>query len=189
MCRGSLLYRSCRDFAFAGGFFSGDFLPTNIEEKQSIQLQIPCKNSVAPRVRFHKQSVLPKPPSYVQESSRCGSCPKCALDGPPLRPHRTTPCDFCEAPGEGSRAGVGEGYWGMGVWRALGEASRSGTQLGPDPPLGVLELSGTNIASQNRSDHGGRKRARNQSAAEIAGFFKIASSNRNRLPLAILGAI
>ena len=32
-------------------------------------------------------------------------------------------------------------------------------------------LSGTKIASQNRSDHGGRKRARNDSAAEIAGFF------------------
>ena len=32
-------------------------------------------------------------------------------------------------------------------------------------------LSGTKIASQNRSDHGGRKRARNHSAAEIAGFF------------------
>ena len=32
-------------------------------------------------------------------------------------------------------------------------------------------LSGTNVATQNRSDHGGRKRARNHSAAEIAGFF------------------
>ena len=33
------------------------------------------------------------------------------------------------------------------------------------------DLGGTNIASQNRSDHGGRKRARNHSAAETAGFF------------------
>ena len=32
-------------------------------------------------------------------------------------------------------------------------------------------LSGTKIASQNRGDRGGRKRARNHSAAEIAGFF------------------
>ena len=32
-------------------------------------------------------------------------------------------------------------------------------------------LSGTEIASRNRCDHGGRKRARNHSAAEIAGFF------------------
>ena len=32
-------------------------------------------------------------------------------------------------------------------------------------------LSGTKIASRNRSDHSGRKRARNHSAAEIAGFF------------------
>ena len=37
--------------------------------------------------------------------------------------------------------------------------------------LGCGALSGTKIASQNRSDHGGRKRARNHSAAEIAGFF------------------
>ena len=39
------------------------------------------------------------------------------------------------------------------------------------PPPTVHDLSGTKIASQNRSDHGGRKRARNHSAAEIAGFF------------------
>ena len=32
-------------------------------------------------------------------------------------------------------------------------------------------LSGTKIASQNRSDHGGRRRARNHSAVEIAGFL------------------
>ena len=38
-------------------------------------------------------------------------------------------------------------------------------------------LSGTKIASQNRSDHGGRKPARNHSAAEIAGFF---ASPKNR---------
>ena len=31
-------------------------------------------------------------------------------------------------------------------------------------------LSGTKIASQNRSDHGGRRQARNHFAAEIAGF-------------------
>ena len=42
--------------------------------------------------------------------------------------------------------------------------------LVPLGPLGKV-LSGTKIASQNRSDHGGRKRARNHSAAEIAGFF------------------
>ena len=48
-----------------------------------------------------------------------------------------------------------------------------------------LKLSNTKIASQNRSDHGGHKRARsNHSAAEIAGFFnspaakKIASRSR-----------
>ena len=40
------------------------------------------------------------------------------------------------------------------------------------------ELSGTKIASQNRSDHGGRKRARNHSAAEIAGFFASAAAKR-----------
>ena len=36
-------------------------------------------------------------------------------------------------------------------------------------PVTFLELSGTKkIASQNRNDHSGRKRARNRSAAEIA---------------------
>ena len=35
----------------------------------------------------------------------------------------------------------------------------------------ISGLSGTKIASQNRSDHGGGKRARNHSAAEIAEFF------------------
>ena len=34
----------------------------------------------------------------------------------------------------------------------------------------IRELSGTKIASQNRSDHGGRRQARNHFAAEIAGF-------------------
>ena len=33
-----------------------------------------------------------------------------------------------------------------------------------------IYLGGTKIASQNRSDHGGRKRARNHSAAESQGF-------------------
>ena len=40
-------------------------------------------------------------------------------------------------------------------------------------------LSGTKIASQNRSDHGGRKRARNHSAAEIAGFFASPAAKRS----------
>ena len=35
----------------------------------------------------------------------------------------------------------------------------------------VWGLSGTRLASQNRSDHSGRERAGNQSAAEIAGVF------------------
>ena len=43
------------------------------------------------------------------------------------------------------------------------------------------------IASQNRSDHGGRKRACNRSAGEIAGFFASAAAKNNRLPLAIFG--
>ena len=34
-----------------------------------------------------------------------------------------------------------------------------------------VEHSGTKITSQNRSDHGGRKRAQNYSAAEIARFL------------------
>ena len=40
-------------------------------------------------------------------------------------------------------------------------------------------LSGTKIASQNRSDHGGRKRARNHSAAEIAGFFAFPAAKKS----------
>ena len=36
--------------------------------------------------------------------------------------------------------------------------------------LCLLLLSGTKIASQNRSDHGGRGQARNHFAAEIARF-------------------
>ena len=35
------------------------------------------------------------------------------------------------------------------------------------------------IASQNRSDHGGRKRARNHSAAEIAGFFALPAAKKS----------
>ena len=42
------------------------------------------------------------------------------------------------------------------------------------------ELSGTKIASQNRSDHGGRKRARDHSAAEIAGFCASPALKKNR---------
>ena len=41
------------------------------------------------------------------------------------------------------------------------------------------ELSGTKIASQNRSDHGGRKRARNHFAAEIAGFFALPAEKKS----------
>ena len=41
------------------------------------------------------------------------------------------------------------------------------------------ELSGTKIASQNRSDHGGRKRARNHSAAEIARFFALPAAKNS----------
>ena len=40
------------------------------------------------------------------------------------------------------------------------------------------KFSGTKIASQNRSDHGGRKRARNHSAAEIAELFASAAAKR-----------
>ena len=43
----------------------------------------------------------------------------------------------------------------------------------------VLGLSGTKIASQNRSDHGGRKRARSHSAAEIAGFLASAAAKKS----------
>ena len=35
----------------------------------------------------------------------------------------------------------------------------------------ALRLSGTKIAPQNRSNHCGRKQARNDSDAEITGFF------------------
>ena len=41
------------------------------------------------------------------------------------------------------------------------------------------DLSGTKIASQNRSDHGGRKRARNHSGAEIAGFFALPAAKKS----------
>ena len=40
----------------------------------------------------------------------------------------------------------------------------------PLPLAKVKDLSGTKTASQNRSDHGGRRQARNHFAAEIAGF-------------------
>ena len=45
------------------------------------------------------------------------------------------------------------------------------------PPL----PSGTKIASQNRSDHGGRKWARNHSAAEIEGFFASVAAQKKSL--------
>ena len=45
--------------------------------------------------------------------------------------------------------------------------------------LGCAGLSGTKIASQNRSDRGGRKRARNHSTAEIAGRFASAAAKKN----------
>ena len=49
-------------------------------------------------------------------------------------------------------------------------------------------LSGTKIASQNRSDHGSREQACNHSAAEIAWFFALlANPKKNRNPLAIFG--
>ena len=48
------------------------------------------------------------------------------------------------------------------------------------PKRNVCDLSGTKIASQNRSDHGGRKRARNHFAAEIAGFFALPANPKNR---------
>ena len=61
--------------------------------------------------------------------------------------------------------------------------------LGVDFDRGVradFRLSGTKNASQNRSDHGGRKWVRNHSAAEIARFFALPAAN-NRFPLAIFG--
>ena len=42
-------------------------------------------------------------------------------------------------------------------------------------------LSGTKIASQNRSDHGGCKWARNHSAAEIARVFRFGGRNKKTL--------
>ena len=40
-------------------------------------------------------------------------------------------------------------------------------------------LSGTKIELQNRSDHGGRKRTRNHSVAEIAGFFALPAAKKS----------
>ena len=51
-------------------------------------------------------------------------------------------------------------YDNTGFWERFWEGSGEG-----------FGLSGTKIASQNRNDHGARKRARSHSAAEIAGFF------------------
>ena len=45
-------------------------------------------------------------------------------------------------------------------------------------PIKRSMISGTKIASQNRSDHGGRKRVRDHSAAEIAGFFASPAANK-----------
>ena len=38
---------------------------------------------------------------------------------------------------------------------------------------------GKNIASQNHSDHGGRKQARNHFAAEIAGFSALQAAKKS----------
>ena len=46
----------------------------------------------------------------------------------------------------------------------------------------TLTLSGTKIASQNRNDHGGRKRARNHSAAEIARFCASPATKKSLAP-------
>ena len=54
-------------------------------------------------------------------------------------------------------------------------ASEAGPDLEKRNKWPKYNLSGTKIASQNRSDHGGRKLARNHSAAEIAGFFCFSS--------------
>ena len=43
--------------------------------------------------------------------------------------------------------------------------------------LGLFGL--TKLASQNRSDHGGRERASNHFAAEIAGFFALPAANNH----------
>ena len=43
----------------------------------------------------------------------------------------------------------------------------------------LFDLSATKIASQNRSDNGGRKRACNHSAAEIAGFFALPAAKKS----------
>ena len=51
----------------------------------------------------------------------------------------------------------------------------------------LSRLAAQKIASQNRSDHSGRKWARNHSAAEIAGFFASPAAKKIRWPLAILG--
>ena len=44
------------------------------------------------------------------------------------------------------------------------------------------ERSGTKIAAQNRSDHGGTLRARNHSAAEIAGFSASPAAKKSLAP-------
>ena len=51
--------------------------------------------------------------------------------------------------------------------------------------IGGGRLSGTKIASQNRSDHGGRKRARNP-LQKLQGFFASPAANKKQL-LATLG--
>ena len=51
----------------------------------------------------------------------------------------------------------------------------------------LYDPSGTKIASQNRSDQGGRKRARNHSAAEIARFFASAAATKSLAASDFLG--
>ena len=64
----------------------------------------------------------------------------------------------------------------MGHPQVLGVDLRErSTERSEDLPA----LSGTKIASQNRSDHGGRKRARNHFAAEIAGFFALPAAKKS----------
>ena len=59
-------------------------------------------------------------------------------------------------------------------------------KLGCIPP--DMNLSGAKIASQNRSDNGGRKRARNHSAAEIARFFASPATKKLGVSLKIAGS-
>ena len=60
----------------------------------------------------------------------------------------------------------------------------SGTETKPEPypfaqRVPIHSLSGKKSHRQNRNEHGGRKRTRNHSAVEIAGFFA-SPAERNR---------